>query len=81
MPNGCTSQDDKIPEPGFVVGQKHGHPSALQLGPRKKPSVSYSTFILHTTDDWFSVLLKTLLFIMGATLGGLCMCSAMSRLS
>ena len=70
-----------MPESGSVVGQKRGRPSALQLGPRKKPSVSYSTFFLRTADGWLSVLLKILLFIMGATLGGPCMRSAMSRLS
>ena len=79
MPNDCTSQDAEVPESGSIVGQKHGRPSALQLGPRKKPSVSYLTFILYTTDGWFLVLLKTLLFIMGATLGELCMRFAMSR--
>ena len=44
MSNNHTSQDDSPPESGSVVGQKCGRPSALQLGPRKKPSVSYSTF-------------------------------------
>ena len=33
-------RDDDAPESDSATGQKRGRPSALQLGPRKKPSVS-----------------------------------------
>jgi len=79
MPSGNTHDDPDTPESDTAVGQKRGCPSALQLGPRKKPFIYHSTFIFNIADHYFSVLLKTLSSTIGVTLEGLCMRSAMYR--
>jgi len=78
MPSGNTHNDPDMPESDTAIGQKRRHPSALQLGPRKKLFIYHSTFIFNIADHYFSVLLKTLSSAMGIILEGL-MHSAMYR--
>lgn len=71
-----------MPESDSIIGQKqkHGCPSTLELGPRKKLSVLVLDILFwNLLISVPSALLKILLSIMGATSGEQYMCFAMFR--